>query len=111
MVACHHEGAAESRWPCVAVDATCPLDDGVDAAVVLSRCEHRPDEGVSCAVRYGVLLIVGGPTQASVLPYADAVVDGLDESLADVVEAAVAAGRRSVPDGADDTINGGASTN
>ncbi|GJM39128.1 MAG: hypothetical protein DHS20C19_24950 [Acidimicrobiales bacterium] len=90
VVACHDQGAAESRWPCVAVESTCPLDDGVDAAVVLSRCEHRPEEGVSCVVRHRVPLVVGGPTPVSVLPYADAVIDGIDDTLADIVETAVA---------------------
>ncbi|MDW3218163.1 MAG: hypothetical protein R8F63_06075 [Acidimicrobiales bacterium] len=89
VVGCHDEGAAESRWPCVAVESTCPLDEGVDAAVVLSRCEHRPEEGVSCAVRHRVPLVVGGPTPVSLLSYADVVLDDIDDTLADVVETAV----------------------
>lgn len=90
VVGCHDQGAAEHRWPCVAVESSCPLDAGVDAAVVLSRCEHRPEEGVSCAVRHRIPLVVGGPAPVTLLPYADVVVDRIDDSLVDAVETAVA---------------------
>lgn len=90
VVACHEAGSSEGRWPCVAVESSCPLDEPVDAAVVLSQDEHRPEEGVSCAVRQRVPLVVGGPAPVNLLPYADAVIDDIDDSLADVVETAVA---------------------
>lgn len=106
VVACHDGGAAAGRWPCVAVEGACPLDGAVDVAVVLSRDVHRPPEGVSCAVRHRVPLVVGGPAPVSLLPYADVIVDDPALDLTDALDGAVAAPRPVLSTAATDAVAG-----
>lgn len=89
VIGCHEAGAAANRWPCSGVADTCPLDDGVDAAVALRRSQaSRVESGVGCAVRQRIPLVLagaGGGAADGVTPYAAAIVEGLGQ-LAEAVE-------------------------
>ena len=95
VVGCHEAGAAADRWPCSGVEATCPLDDGVDAAVALRRSSaSRVEAGVGCVVRQKVPLVLGGVgdegVASGVAPYAAEVIDGVGPELVEAVRSAVA---------------------
>ena len=88
VVGCHPDGAAGHRWPCSAIDDTCPLDDGIDAAVALGTPDGRPDAGVGCVVRQHIPLVIDTERSANELwPFAAAMVDGLGDQLVSAVEA------------------------
>ncbi len=63
---CHDEGSFD--FPCRAISdgERCPIDAGIDVALVVRRgVNPRPtpsEQGVSCAIRAGVPLIEDGPT-------------------------------------------------
>lgn len=89
---------ARDRYLCTGVTAWCPLDDGVDVALLVRRrVMPRPvarEAGVSCALRAGVPVVEDGP----------AVLDPFEPWLAgrvagDVVAAceAAAGGRTTAP--------------
>jgi hypothetical protein len=92
---CHEEGAP--AFPCngLAGTAPCPLDGVVDVAVVVR--EHpwpRPtalEDGVTCALRHAVPLVVSGRTALDPFEgFATEAVDGTD-GLVDACERALAA--------------------
>jgi hypothetical protein len=96
VVRCHEPGAA--TFPCVGMEhpGSCPLDSptGVDVAVVYRAHPHpRPttsEDGVSCALRRQIPVVVAGTSALS--PYSDwqaAAVDGAD--LVEVCEQVVQA--------------------
>lgn len=90
VIGCHEAGSGAERWPCSGVSDTCPLDDGVDAAVALRRSgASRVEAGVTCAVRQKVPLVVGGAGTVGltngIAPYASAVVDGVGPELIDAL--------------------------
>jgi hypothetical protein len=100
VIGCHEAGSAASRWPCSGVTDTCPLDEGVDAAVALRRSSAtRVEAGVGCVVRQKIPLVIGGAGNegcaGGVAPYASLVVDGVGPDLADAVEKV---GRAPIPD-------------
>jgi hypothetical protein len=65
VVRCHGDG--EPLWPCNGLrdDARCPLEDGVDVIVTVRAHPYpRPmasEDGVSCALRHHIPLVVAGP--------------------------------------------------
>jgi hypothetical protein len=90
VVGCHEAGSAASRWPCSGISDTCPLDEGVDAAVALRRSlASRVEAGVGCVVRQRVPLVIGGAgnegSANGVAPFAALVVEGVGAELADAV--------------------------
>lgn len=96
VVHCHEAGAP--AFPCVGIDGPCPVERGV-AAAVLVRSAGRPaptayEDGVSCALRARVPLVVAAPLPSGAYDRMAAQVVTTDD--ADVVAAAVlraAAGR------------------
>ena len=90
VVGCHEAGAAADRWPCAGVNETCPLDQGVDAAVALPRSStSRVESGVGCVIRQHVPLVIGGAgadAHAGVVPHAAQVVEGVGPDLATAVD-------------------------
>lgn len=62
---CHEPGA--TGFPCTEITSpgSCPLDAGVDVALLMRRVAPHPtdlEQGVSCALRAGVPIIEDGPT-------------------------------------------------
>ena len=62
---CHEPGA--TGFPCTAITApgSCPLDRGIDVALVVRRLAPHPtdlEQGVSCVIRAGIPLLEDGPT-------------------------------------------------
>jgi hypothetical protein len=90
VVRCHEVGAP--AFPCNGIDAPCPIDAGVAAAVVV-RSPARPsptayEDGVACALRARVPLVVASPGPAGTYDrYATEVIPSDD---ADAVVAALA---------------------
>jgi len=90
VIGCHEAGSGAERWPCSGITDTCPLDDGIDAAVALRRSDaSRVEAGVGCVVRQKIPLVVGGAGTiglgSGVAPYASAVVDGVGPELLDAL--------------------------
>jgi hypothetical protein len=93
VVRCHVAG--EAAFPCVGLDSggTCPLDDGgVDVAVTVRRHARSVptphEDGVACAIRNRVPLVVAG--EAGLNPYTrlgaiTASEDDLEHVLAEAV--------------------------
>jgi hypothetical protein len=83
VLRCHEIG--DAAWPCNGLrDGRCPLDAcAVDVAVtVRSRPVPRPtptEDGVTCALRHGVPVVVAGRTVLQPFaPWSSAVVEGQD---------------------------------
>ena len=62
---CHEPGA--TGFPCTEITSpgSCPLDAGVDVALLVRRVAPHPtdlEQGVSCALRAGLPIIEDGPT-------------------------------------------------
>jgi hypothetical protein len=88
---CHEHGAA--RFPCAGVleHDRCPIDQGVDVALLVRReGEAGPtvwEHGVSCALRAGVPVVEDGPAESD--PYGEWIAARVDGSgLASTVEVA-----------------------
>ncbi len=97
VVRCHDP--QRPTFPCAGIEQECPLDGpGADAAVVVrSAARQTPtgyENGVTCAVRQRVPLVVVSPTGASPYArYAEAVLDGEDVGAVVAAVAQAATGR------------------
>lgn len=88
VVRCHDPGWRS--FPCVGMDGTCPVEAGLDAAVLSrprSSGEVSPlEDGVRCAMRAAVPIVHHGPGRAG--PYADHVTASVPtDDVAGVVSA------------------------
>ena len=86
-VTCHKAGVS---FPCVGISDTCPMEAGVDVALVVrTPGAEEPstlEDGVACSIRGHIPVVVAGGEEAT-NPFAQWTVEFVDAEVADAVEA------------------------
>jgi hypothetical protein len=94
---CHPVDAP--AFPCTGMSGTCPVDEGVDAALVMRRVASAAsppaEDGARCAARADVALVMSGAADPN--PYAAWTVATVDDSPAAIITAVARGGTDPVP--------------